>query len=237
MNDDIFENIPDDDQKAFVYLEGIYRRELEEELETQNNGTYEYYRTKYINNVVAAARALEIDGVRDYEAPRSSSNNWEYYEEFSLYVANVITQINIGHARRSRAYSVHLDTAEKRKIRHYVEQIKAVVENSNASTEKRDEIFKKLNALLLEIDRDRTRLEVIADGVRSVARLSGDVEREGAEPWWKWVALIFGIVDEAKEKEGQSSLPAPSERKRIEAPRKQLPKPQSNRDMDDDIPF
>jgi hypothetical protein len=99
---------------------------------------------------------------------------------------------------------------------------------------------RNLSELTLEIDRDRTRFEIVADATRSMARLSGDVEREGAEPWWKWVKLIFGVIDEAKEHEPQQSLPAPEERRRLEAPRKQLPLRSTNLDagtVDDDIPF
>ena len=76
--------------------------------------------------------------------------------------------------------------------------------------------------------------------MRRFARLSGDVEREGAEPWWKWVKLIFGEIDDAKENEPEARLPSPEERKRLDPPRKQLPAPQNDRgsgDLDDDIPF
>ena len=112
---------------------------------------------------------------------------------------NFVNQIQINHARRRKKESVYFDGAAKQKIRHYIEEIRLMVEQSLVPQNKRDAIFKKLSELTLEIDRERTRFEVVADAIRGVARLSGDVEREGAEPWWKWVKLIFGEIDEAKD--------------------------------------
>ena len=87
------------------------------------------------------------------------------------------------------------------------------------------------------MERGRTRFELVLDGIRSIARLSGEVEREGAEPWWKWAKLIFGIVDSAKETEEISSLPAPSEKKKLEAPRTPDSPHKSSSDLDDEVPF
>ena len=72
------------------------------------------------------------------------------------------------------------------------------------------------------------------DLARGLAGISKDVAEEGAEPWWKWAKLIFGEVNEAKDAEPQ--LPKPNEVKRIEPPRKELPKP-LDRNLDDEVPF
>jgi hypothetical protein len=240
MSESIYDNLPDDHEKAFVYLEKRFKSQLDESLKDNDQGSYDAYcKRRYISQVVAAAKSLDIPGLKDYEAPSDDRGLWQAFEGFEMDVMNLSIQIEINHARRRKKYSVALDSAAKQKIRHYIEQIRAAVESSNLSQNKRDAIFQKLSELTLEIDRDRSRFEVVADVVRGVARVSGDVEREGAEPWWKWIRLIFGEVDDAKEKEPQASLPSPGERKRLEPPRKQLPTPEKRDEphLDDDIPF
>lgn len=240
MNASIFDDLPDDHEKAFVYLERQFRSQLDESLRDNDQGGFDAYcKRKYMSSVIAAAKSLDIPGIADYSAPFNDREVWDAFEGFETDVLNLTIQIEINHSRRRKKYSVVFDSAERQRIRHYIEQIRTTVEESDIPEGKRDAIFKKLSELTLEIDRDRTRFEVVADAIRGVARLSGDVEREGAEPWWKWVKLIFGLIDDAKEKEPQSSLPAPEERKRLEPPRKQLPPPDKpfNRNLDDDIPF
>lgn len=70
-----------------------------------------------------------------------------------------------------------------------------------------------------------------------MARLSGDIERDGAEPWFKWVKALLGVIDDAKENEPKTTLPAPQEKKRIEAPRKRIPDFNRSEKLDDEVPF
>lgn len=241
MSESIYDDLPEDHEKAFVYLERQFRVQLDDSLRDNDQSNYDAYcKRKYMSAVIAAAKSLEIPGISDYTAPYDDRGVWDAFEGFETDVMNLTIQIEINHARRRKKYSVAFDSAAKQKVRHYIEQIRTAIEQSDLQQGKRDAIFKKLSELTLEIDRDRSRFEVIADTIRSAARLSGDVEREGAEPWWKWVKLIFGEIDDAKDKESQTSLPAPQEWKRLEPPRKQLPSPKerrAGRSFDDEIPF
>jgi len=236
MSDDLYDNLPDDNELAFVELESHFRQQLESDIGNSDQGAeIAYMKLQYINQIVASAKALSIEPIAAYEVPVNENDIWDFHKEFSTDVMNLTIQISINHSRRKRKFSVPLSGPEKQKIRHYIEQIRLLVEESDYSQDKKDSVFNKLSELTLEIDRDRTRFEIIADGIRSIARLSGDVEREGAEPWWKWVKLIFGVVDEAKENE--KSLPAPEKRKKLEPPRKRIAAPKPTRDLDDEIPF
>ncbi len=241
MDESIYDDLPDDHELAFAALEAHYKAQLEVDIEGSNEGSViSYYKQRYCNQVIAAAKSLGVDHIKDYSLPSGEQNIWDFYAHFETDVMNLIIQIRINHSRRRKAYSVAFDSAAKQKIRHYIEQIRTAVEQSDLPQNKRDAIFKKLSDLTFEVDRDRTRFEVVADAIRGVARLSGDVEREGAEPWWKWVKLIFRELDDAKGKEPQTSLPAPQGRKRLEPPRKELPGPKDKpfgRDLDDEIPF
>ncbi|MCP9232635.1 hypothetical protein NMG46_20610 [Mesorhizobium sp. LMG 17147] len=241
MSESIYDDLPEDHEEAFIYLERKFRSQLDTSLRDNDQSNYDAYcKRKYMSAVIAAAKSLDIPGIKEYTSPYNDKGVWDAFEGFETDVMNLTIQIEINHARRRKKYSVGLSGGAKQKIRHYIEQIRTAVEESNLPQDKRDVIFKKLSELTLEVDRDRTRFEIVADVVRGVARVSGDVEREGAEPWWRWVRLIFGEIDDAKEKEPQTSLPKPEERKRLEPPRKQLPSPNDEtfrRELDDEIPF
>lgn len=234
----LYDNLPEDPQLAFVQLEIHFRKEAQHRIEQSDQGNeINEYQLQYINQVTVAARALGIEQLSAYEVPFNDNQMWELYTRFRTDVENLVIEIRIHHSRRKRQFSVALEEPQKQRIRHYIDQIRQTVEESDCSQDKKDAVYKKLAELTLEIDRDRTRFEIVADGIRKLARLSGDVEREGAEPWWKWVKLVLSVVDDAKENEKGRSLPAPEEQKKLEAPRKDLPKPDSARDLDDEIPF
>lgn len=54
------------------------------------------------------------------------------------------------------------------------------------------------------------------------------------EPWWKWVKLIFGEIDNAKENEDLTRLPKKEVYKQIES---QKETDQYSENTDNDIPF
>ncbi|OCP01839.1 MULTISPECIES: hypothetical protein [unclassified Ensifer] len=235
MNDSIYDDLPEDHEKAFIHLERHFRAQLYQNISENEQSVLEAYcKRKYMTAVISAARSLDIPVIQGYLVPASDADTRNIFQKFEADVLSLSVQIEIKHARHGKKYSVGLSVAAKEKIRHYIEQIRLAIDDSDLSQGKRDAVFKKLSELVLEIDRARTRFEIVTDGIRALARLSGDVAREGAEPWWKWVKLILGEIDESKENEPQPSLPAPEERKRLEPPRKQLPAPDK---PDEDIPF
>ncbi|MFN3460648.1 MAG: hypothetical protein ACK4ZN_06515 [Oceanibaculum sp.] len=237
MDDSVFDDLPEDKELAFVKLEAVFRRKMEDGVDHANDGhVVSSYQASYINEVIAAARALDIEPIAKWNPPYDESTIFEEFRQFYADAQNITLQIKINSGRRNKKYSVHLSDVEKQKIRHYIEKIKEIVDKLEESSSKKDAIYGKLNDLIDEIDRDRTRFEKVVDGVRAVSRLSGDVEREGAEPWWKWVKLIFGIIDEAKEKEKDKYFPLPEDRKKIEGPRK-AESADGKKDDDEEIPF
>ena len=126
--------------------------------------------------------------------------------------------------------SAGFSEAQKTKLHALIEKMRSEVDQSGAHQDKKDKIFNILSILAKEVSKDRTGFGRFADLARALAGLSKEVEQEGAQPWWKWFKLAMGVVDDAKEKE--PALPAPEEPKRIEPPKKQLPKPDN-----DEIPF
>lgn len=227
-----FEDLPDNDEDAFLHLEQEFRASFEACIESQNSN-YAYCSADYMNKTLAAAKALGIEALGKYEV--ISPNARGFSESFGLFVRdvdNIIVQIRVLKSRRTKATSVGLSSEQKTKIHAFVGKIRIEIENSSASLEKKEKLFRILAVLSVEIDKPRTGLERFGDLARGLAGVSKEIA-DGAEPWWKWFRAAMGVVDDAKEAEPQ--LPKPPEVKRIEPPRRELPKP--GRDFDDEIPF
>lgn len=236
-----YEQLSEDDHVAFLQIEKEFRQQMENSWEDQNSN-WDYTTADYMNKTLAAATALDIEALAGFSVnTRDSDEHRENFGDFLRAVDNVIVQMRIMNSRTRNAMTVGLTEAQKTKIHHLIEKIRTEVEESNTPEAKKDKLFDILKSLASEVSKNRTRYERFADLARSLAGLSGDVEREGARPWWPWFEKIMGLIDDAKEAEPQ--LPKPPEIKKIEPPKRQLPKPDegggygSGRDLDDEIPF
>lgn len=236
---DPYENLSEDNHVAFLQLEKEFRNELEAAQEDQNSN-WSYITADYMNKTLAAADALDVGAFSGFSVnTRDNNEHSENFNDFLRAVDNVIIQMRIANSRSRNAMSVGLTEAQKTKIHHFIEKIRGEVESSSAPDAKKEKLYDILAKLAQEVSKARTRYERFADLARSLAGLSADVEREGARPWWPWFEKIMGLLDDAKEAEPR--LPEPPEIKKIEPPRKELPKPDggygSGRDLDDEIPF
>lgn len=228
-----YEELPDDNYAAFLQLESEFRAEFNA---TSEDSNWSYAAADYMNKTMHAAKALEVEALAHYQRPPSYKNP-EFSEIFDAFlhdVDGVIVQIRITNARHRKGMSVGFSPEQKTKIHALIEKIRKEVDGSNSSASKKEKLFHILSALSKETSNPRTKFESFGDLARGLAGLSSDIAKEGAEPWWKWFKLAMGVVDEAKESE--PLLPRPPEIKRIEPPRKELPKPE-RANVDDDIPF
>lgn len=236
---DSYEQLSEDNHVAFLQLEREFRREMEAAQEDQNSN-WAYATADFMNKTLAAASALEIEALSNFSVnTRDADEHHENFNDFLRAVDNVIVQMRISNSRNRNAMTVGLSESQKKKIHHLIEKIRSEVESSTAPEPKKEKLFDILTMLAKEVSKNRTRYERFADLARSLAGLSGDIEREGARPWWPWFEKIMGLIDDAKGAEVQ--LPKPPEIKKIEAPRKELPKPTkgfgSDEDAGDEIPF
>ena len=127
-----------------------------------------------------------------------------------------------------------ISAAEKEKLRHYVTQIKEVIDHSELLPAKKERLNDLINAFTAELDRERTGLQRFGDLMIGLAHIGGDMAKE-LEPAWKWVKLGAQVLGARQEAEQTKLQPPPKKiegpkRPKIEAPTKQVP-------MDDDIPF
>ena len=229
-----YSELPDDDTLAFLELESEFRNEFERNTQVEDSA-WQYHGSIYINKTLAAADELAIAGFEKFEDSTSNDGNFSVLlNHFQRAVETLVVRMRIRQSRRAREMSVGLGSPQKTKIHSFIEKIRSEVENSAASVPKKEKLYLNLAKLAEEVSKNRAGLERFGDLARGLSTISRDFAQDGAEPWWKWFAAIMGIVDDAKEAEPQ--LPKPSEVKRIEAPKKELPRPDVTIE-DDEIPF
>jgi hypothetical protein len=115
------------------------------------------------------------------------------------------------------------------------------VDRLEISERKKQAMYSKIDALANEVDRNRTQFDAAMALIVEVASIGGDAA-EKLEPVRKWIDSIARLLGRAKEAEDAAAprLPGPQERKRIEPPRRTLPKRERSPavdDLDDEIPF
>jgi hypothetical protein len=226
---------------AFVRLERRFRTVLQTNLEnSQSSGASNSYIIEYMNHTVATAKALELEQFAEWPLPNEDDRDiGADYRRFTTTIDHYAVQIQIANVRNPPTDSVGLELSEKRIIRHYVEQIKAVIESSQAVITKRERLLDALNAFLAEVDQPRTPLKRFSDVVTTLAHLGGDAA-DALEPAWKWVKLIGGVLGARQESE-QLRLPKPTPQKKLEGPKRKLPAPSASPkkkdDFDEEIPF
>lgn len=220
-----------DADMAFVRLERKFRIALEDKIEgSPTTEAYKMYVLEYMNHAIAAAEALEIASFVDW-IELDPDEYYKQYNKFITYVDRFKVNVQISFVRKATKFAVPLSIPEKDKVRHYVAQIKIIVDESGLSVAKKERLYNKINEFLAELDRDRTRFEVFSDFMTSFAHLGGEMAQE-AEPAWKWFKLIGEVLGARKETE-QLKLPQRQTPKRIEHQKSRNSSDFNN----DDIPF
>ena len=83
MSESIYDDLPDDNEKAFIYLEKQFREGLDQSLRDNDQGNYDVYcKRRYMNAVIAIAKSLEIPGISDYTVPYEDQGVWNTFEAY-----------------------------------------------------------------------------------------------------------------------------------------------------------
>jgi hypothetical protein len=248
ISDEELSDLPSDPELAFVQFEKILRTRLQEEEHCErgsNNYDADTSRIEYMNKVAAAAKAFGITVLSELEIPKYDRDDYSafiaQYRQFVADVDHVTIQIRIHAARADREGTVGLDDLGRAKIHHFIQQIRIVIEQADLPDEKRDALFDKLDKFAAEVDRRRTKLQA---GMAVIINICDAIGQgfEKLEPARKWLDSIAAVLGHAKanEERADERLPPPSERKKIEPPKRRLPGPpkhQRTEQLDDEIPF
>lgn len=219
-DDQLFENLPTDPEQAFLYLEKYFRAECDENIVRLNRAQepeHSAYVT-YLTKMNAAIAELGLESELSFRLPSVQDIDYETYQNVLNNINNYLTRLKIRHGLRVQGYSVRFDTVTRQKIRHHLTQIRGIVDILEVNQRKKEALLKKISALELEVDRDRTRFDTFGAFIIDAAEVLGDAA-DKAEPARKWVDSISRLFWGAKNEEETKQLPSPPDRKQIEPPR------------------
>jgi hypothetical protein len=225
-----------------LHLEKLFRDDCTNAVDPagfEDSNTEHYLR--YMSRTLAARTELGLKVLENWSVPAAPNFSIALYHNFLSDVEHYRTIHEIRHSRKNKGQTVRFDAVAKSKLRHHLAQFRELVDKLDLEDWKRDDLYKAINALELEVDRDRSRLGIFGDFVVKAAGVLGE-SAEKAEPARKWIDSIARLVWGAQMKERTASLP-PAQKREIPAPPKQISPPPKRRtmasrtDTDDEIPF
>jgi hypothetical protein len=241
-NTDPYADLPSDPEEAFIHLENSFREECEAAVRgTEENVRVDIYWVRYISKVIAAIEVLGIEAAFEQEVPKIADVNWETYQQFSNDVEHYKTKLLIKNARRTQRYSVQFDHAAKQKLRHYLQEIRAVIDALEADEKKKNALYTRVNDLQGEIDRDRTRFDAIASLTITAAGVLGEaLEKSQFRSLLNSIERVFW----GAQSDAQQQLPAAPKPRQIEGPKTERASPRTTSqrgngadDLNDEVPF
>jgi hypothetical protein len=157
ITDEEMKDLPEDPDEAFVFIASSARQHLDEALEgrAEDNSSMSFYRD-YMTTVLAAAKVYEVSPIDQCSTPRVGDEHWNFYEQFMADVNLCVTELRLLNAKRNKKYSVRLDAPTKSKLHHLLAQMRETIVRLEISAVKKERLYAKIEALALEIDRDRT---------------------------------------------------------------------------------
>lgn len=228
-----YDSAPDDDMRAFLYLEEIARKRMYQVYEEdQNNSRYYPLRGEYMTRVAGLAAAFDIPGI-DFN-PEANFDN-----EFYRFIKDVdfqTTQISAGLARQKKRSSVSFEASEKAKIRRSLNQIKKCIEEAEISERRRQVLMARILEFETELDRTRSSFGVIATAALVILAAAADLKTVGVDISASTKSLVELVAAKRLEADQNTPSQLPPPLKLIEPP-KPVSAPTGYDDLDDDIPF
>lgn len=240
-DDNEFLDLPDDPEEAFAVLQRREYQKLEHSWENNEGGGGWYRERKYVDTLVAFDEVHSLRLLTAYREPPANDTRFaDFFQDFRRHAEITSQMIRIEAARRHKTGATNvvvLDAPAREAIHKFIEAIREKLNELSLSENKREALFDKLNDFAAEVDRNRTRTESFYAFVVDAGRLARDLDAE-LKPFKELKQTIDRALDWLdKAKKWKDALPPWSERKKIEAPPRQLPGPKSGSSLDDDIPF
>jgi hypothetical protein len=168
-DDDIYSNLPDDNELAFIQLESALRVKLDQALRNPQNtmsSSHVHY-LEYLNKVSAAVQALELPILQNMTIP-TQPNHLQVYDSVSRELEHYLIMIKIRRGRRTKGYSVALDAVTKEKVRHLIGQITTIVDRLQVTERKKEALYARIRDLTEEVNRTRTKAYAFASGAINI---------------------------------------------------------------------
>ncbi|NYT39443.1 hypothetical protein HZY97_01625 [Sphingomonas sp. R-74633] len=152
-------DIPEDNREAFLFLAQIARTRLTEVLQGDDAARGPYttksWQRQYVWELTAIADELGIPGL---PTAATAQQTTETLAEFDAQLARILTSIKIALRGSLRTESVTLSYTTKETIRSQIEELRSSVNRSNLSDSAKVSLHKKLDAVEAQLDQKRAGL-------------------------------------------------------------------------------
>jgi hypothetical protein len=246
VTNDELDELPEDPEAAFIAFVRIAEARLKERLRAigpRDQGTYEEIddaRYGFQNVVLGSAKKFGIEPFASLQMPVLDDHNDAKYRQFRHDLTHYITQLMLTTADRDRSNSVPLLDATRQKLETYIFHLRDAIKNSDLSDRKKDDLYKKLDALERELGRRRLRFIIVAGIVIHILTAPGELNAS----YDAVIRLTNSIMREiglAKEADNEQRKISHDEPVALLPPRTEVPKPKDvsfdSSKMDDEIPF
>ncbi len=233
-----FEDLPDDDERAFAILEQHERQKCQDRVDNlEESWPIRLAQFDYINTVWALAQAAEIEELTQYPIKLANSSGFDdHYAQFSAHAQRIVYGISYRAARAKRKESVELTSEAKAKIHSLIAKIREVIERADLEEDKKRALLDRVGELAKEVDRSRTQLRVALNMLLDVSVAVGEAATN-LTPLRKLVDMVIDVIAVAQ-REQPLGLPSPPKRIATKKPVVESEEmPSKNQDLDDEIPF
>jgi hypothetical protein len=238
ISDEDIDALPSDPDAAFVQYEAILREAVRTENVRDRNPGWDVER-EYVAHILAFVdtRDLPLDLPRNPPGDGSAFSEWYQIFIRAVDYYKAVARLQVSARKRQNVAVLMLSLDFKTQIGGHLTAIRKIVAEAEMSENKRDAIFRRINNLQEEVDRDRTRTEAaMALWLDLTSAISKGAKN--LDPAIDRLERIIKVFAKAKDESEEKALMAPPERKRIAPPTSPVEQPQAEKpSMDDEIPF
>ncbi len=238
MNEnELIDSLPLDGEEAFPIYENYMRETFLNPYNWQNGYDATEHRKDYICRMIGFIQIHNMDLGISPDIPNDSDDFEKFFSQADKKITILSTRLKLANSQKKKQASTPyyvLEKAKKTEIQHHINQIRTLIEQAELSVSKKETLFIRLNALSLEVDKDRSRGETILGIFTILTKSAG----EGMDKINQALTHTHRIMEAyAKSDEAPLIQITFNNKLAIEAPRPQIENPNKPDEMADDIPF
>ncbi|MCB1681904.1 MAG: hypothetical protein H6858_06375 [Rhodospirillales bacterium] len=209
MDEDFLLSLPDDPEEAFP----IYEKKARE-IYTEYNDMQEYFDEEaYFCDIIGFIQAADLDIGLPAEMP-TGYNEYEQFQQLARNKIRIFASKSRYNSLKKKKESVTpsyvMTPAIREEIHGYIRLIREALDKLDSlGQEKREILFKRLDAFATEVNKNRTKIESLGSAYTYAMKTLGD----GAEPVIRQFERIFKAIGKAEEE--KIALPKVEEKKQI----------------------
>jgi len=212
ISDDQIRNLPDDSKQAFIE----YVRLLRDALDARGNAGIDDSR-HFVARIRAFTDSYDI-GIK-FSFP-DADHFWDYYSGFIDELNYAVAKLSLEVLRSDKSVSdggIDLSQTYRDQIHLHLEKVRKIVVAVPIEERLRENILTRLNALRVEVDKNRSNITRFTDVFLEITAAVGE-GAENLEPVVKIMERICGIFGRARKENDTKNLIGKEDRKLITGP-------------------